>query len=234
MGVFFEKNSSRSRGFIFVSFLILSSVFVSAFSLSYVLLRTLKNKSQAYSLCYKAGFKIQSQLKEKLKTLVSMNHKALFLRIKRKAAQAKYYAALSSLNPFAVSEALVELKKVKAEQKTFKAIQKSIFIQSRTLILKEWSHFKLKSSKYLKNLSKKQSKVPLAVEPKPKESDSPSYIPVKSFSKNQNIKISWTMDMFQFLPKKNLKHLDLKGGSSHHCSVSLEGANKNFQIRLMK
>ena len=217
-----------------MTLLISAPLFISVFFLSFAFLLVLKRHNQAYFLCYKAGTKIQKTLQGHLKKLMGMNLQAKGLRIQRNIAELGYQAALISLEPISISKAWNHLQKVKLSQKTFSKQQEIILQQAKISLQTQWQVFKLKSRKYIYNVRKTFNSAPLAVHKKPVSSDSPDYVPVRDFSENQKIKISWSMDGFALVPHLLRRSLGLKGISYHHCSVSLEGLKGGFQIKLMK
>lgn len=229
-----KKDTSNSRGFITMTLLILTPVFVSVFFLSFAFLLVLKRHNQAYFLCYKAGAKIQKTLQGRLKTLIRMNTQAKLLRMRRNIAEIRYNTALISLEPINISKAWQNLQEVKSSQKSFAQKQKNILQQAKINLQVQWRTFKLKSKKYIYNVKKTFDSESLALRKEPPSSDSPDYTPVSNFSEKQKIKISWSMDGFALVPQPLRKSLELKGISHHHCAVSLENLKGGFQIKLMK
>jgi len=229
-----KTNTSNPRGFITVTLLILSPLFISIFLLSFSFLLVLKRYNQAYFLCYKTGAGIQQNLQGYLKKLISMNTQAKILRIRRKIAELRYHSALASLEPMHILQARKNLQEVKFSQKSFSKRQENILKQAKISLHTQWRVFKLESKKYIYNVKKTFHLPPLAVRKKPAESDSPDYVPVHDFSEKQRIKISWSMNGFALVPQGIRKHLGLKGISYHHCSVSLENSTEDFQVKLMK
>lgn len=229
-----KKNTAGSRGFITMTLLILSPLFISLFFLSFSFLLVLKRHNQAYFLCYKTGASMQNTLKGYLKKLTGMNTKAKWLRIKRSLAELKYKSALMSLDPVNILQARKKLQEVKFEQQSFSKKQERILKQAQISLQTQWRTFKLKSKEYMYNVRKTFHLQPLAVRKKPAESDSPGYVPVEDFSEKQKIKISWRMNGFALIPQKLQEHLGLKGISHHHCSVSLKDLTGGFQMKLMK
>ena len=229
-----KTNTSNSRGFIAMTLLILTPVFISVFFLSFAFLLVLKSHNQAYFLCYKKGAKIQKTLQGHLKTLIQMNTQAKLLRIRRSIAELRYKTALMSLEPFNISQAWKNLKEVQSSQKSFAQKQQNILQQAKTSLQIQWRVFKLKSKQSIYNVRKTFDSAPLAVRKEPPSSDSPDYTPVPNFSEKQKIKISWSMDGFALIPQSLKKSLGLKGISHHHCTVSLEDLKGGFQIKLMK
>ena len=229
-----KADTSNSRGFVAMTLLILTPLFVSVFFLSFAFLLVLKRNNQVYFLCYKKGAKIQKNLQGHLKTLIRMNTQAKFLRIRRNIAEIRYKTALMSLEPFNISQAWQNLQEVKSSQKSFAQKQQSILQQAKISLQIQWRAFKLKSKKSIYNVRKTFDSAPLALRKEPSSSDSPDYTPVPNFSEKQKIKISWSMDGFALVPQSLKKSLGLKGISHHHCVVSLEDLKGGFQIKLMK
>ena len=229
-----KKNTSNSKGFITMTLLLLSPLFISIFFLSFSFLLVLKRHNQAYFLCYTKGAKMQQTLQGHLKKLIRMNTQAKILRLRRNIAEWRYKVALVSLEPVNISKAWKHLQEIKSLQKFFSKKQKNILQKSKRDLQVQWLAFKLKSKKYIYNVRKTFNSAPLAVRKKPVSSDSPDYVPVHNFSENQKIKISWSMNGFALVPQSLQKILGLKGISYHHCSISLEGLKGGFQIKLMK
>ncbi len=217
-----------------MTLLILSPLFISIFLLSFSFLLVLKRHNQAYFLCYKTGAKIQKSLQGSLKKLIRMNIQAKLLRIRRNIAELRYKSAVMSLEPINISKAWKNLQEVKLSQKSFSKKQEGILQQAKISLQAQWQVFKLKSKKYMHRVRKTFTLPPLAVRKEPTSSDSPDYVPVQNFSKNQNIKISWSMNGFALVPQSLQKYLGLKGSSHHHCSVSLDDLKDSFQIKLIK
>ena len=229
-----KTNTSNSRGFITMTLLILTPLFVSVFFLSFSFLLVLKRYNQSYFLCYKKGAKIQKTLQGHLKKLIRMNTQAKILRIRRNIAEIRYNAALISLEPINISKAWQNLQEVKSSQKSFAQRQKSILQQAKISLQVQWQTFKLKYKKSIYNVRKTFDPEALAVRKNPPSSDSPDYTPVSNFSEKQKIKISWSMDGFALVPQLLRKSLGLKGISHHHCTVSLKNLKGGLQIKLMK
>ncbi len=229
-----KKGSSNPRGFIAMTLLLFVPLFISIFLLSFAFLLTLKNYNQAYFLCYKTGAKIQKTLQGSLKTLIRMNTQAGFLRLRRSVAEWRYKTSLISLEPVNILKARQALQEVKQSQKSFARKQEEILKQAQRKFQAQWTHFKFQSKKYMKKVKKTFALPPLAVQKEPPDGDSPGYAPVQNFSENQKITISWVMDGFALLPRLLSEKLGLKGVSTHHCSVSLEGSTRGFHIKLMK
>ena len=217
-----------------MTLLIISPLILSIFLLSVSMVTALKHHTKLYSLCYQTGIQTQRSLKTKIQNLFKLNSKAQALRLQRKASKALLYAAIVSGIPIAISKARSQVKKVKLQQKAIRVAQKQILLQGRMIIQKNWIYYKLKSQRWIQNPHKKQIQSPLAVIAFPKRSDSPSYKLADSFEQKQNIKISWRMNIFKFIPSWVRLALNLNSYSKHNCSVSLKEENKNLNIQLMK
>ena len=229
-----KKNITHSRGFAVTALLAGAILMISVFFLFFAYFIGLKHYTKSYSLCYKTGARIQLQLKKHLKKLIQLNPKAKKLRLKRKQAQKALKKATRSGNSAAIAAAVAYLISVKMEQKVFALSQKRIFSASRRLINKEWEQLKSEASSFMKNLTKTQVQTPLAVKKRPFNSDSPDYIPVNFFSKAQNLKIAWSMNIFQQLPQYVKDGIGQGEVSQHSCSVSLRQRGSYFYIQLMK
>lgn len=217
-----------------MTLLLLSPLFISIFFLSFSFLLVLKRHNQTYFLCYTTGAKIQKTLQGYLKKLILMNTQAKLLRIQRSAAELRYNSALMSLEPISISSAWKHLKEVKSLQKSFSRKQESILQKAKQSFQTQWGAFKLEFKKYAHQVKKTFYLQPLAVRKEPSESDSPDYVLVNNFSKNQKLKISWSMDGFDLIPQSIRRYLELESMSYHYCSVSLGDMKDNFQIKLMK
>lgn len=227
-----KKNSQSSRGFITVILFIVFPLFFTIFALSYALLSSVKQHTKSYFFCYKAGAKIQSQLKKNLKKLISLNKKVKNLRSKRKIAEKAFKMAQSTGEPISISTAYANLKLIKIQQKALYYKQKSLFIKSRADLRIGFQKFKSDTDDFLTNI-KKQKEKPLAVKNNSPGEEYPDYALLKPFSKRQTLKLSWKMDHLKFFPVFLKEYLNMEGWSNHSCAVSLMGPGRDFKIRLM-
>ena len=209
----------------------LAPLLVSILFLSVSLMSVLKHHTKAYSLCYQTGIHLQKKLKKQIQSLLKLNSKAQMLRNQRRINKTLFYVTLPNLKSIANEKARKNLKRVQSQQKELRDVQTSILNASRIVIKKNWMQYKLKSRKWVRSSHKKQIQSPLAVTPFPKNSDSPSYKLSDKFKKNQNITISWKMDVFKFIPSWVQNTFKWNSYSKHGCAVSL---NKNLSVQLMK
>ena len=229
----YPKNLNHSRGFAVMALVIVFSVFFSAMLLLIAMSYGLKHSNQVYSLCYQTGALIQNQLKNNLIQLLKLNPKATELRIKRKQAEIQYQKALATgLLPY-IKVAKAQLEWVKAKQRVHVVRQKKWIKKSQVDIQTDWIRFKNRSQKWIQK-ARKIKQIPLAVETHPSNSDSPDYVLQKNFSKKQQIKMIWDMNIFDQVPKPVKDLFSLGVSKKHQCAVSLSYQRQQFFIQLMK
>ena len=194
---------------------------------------SIRNHDLSQSICIKHVIEAQTQIKHKLKALLSLNPKADFLRQIYKQLRALYRKALKQGNPVMATALTVKLEIIKQKRILLDKKQKYILYQSHKIVQDSLYFFKKEMKKFsARNIQKDHYQpIPLAVKAKQK-SVAPSYYTVSSFPLKQRLTFIWDMPLYRFLPEWLKSPFFESTFSSYECSATLKtlGLRKIVQL----
>ena len=232
MGHQYKENLASQSGFAVTGLVILLPLLVSGLLCFVFLIFSIKNYTLAQKTCVQHVLSTQNQLEMYIKSLLFLNPKATYLRVKELTLRAQYLVELAALNPNAlVTKAKIDMVKMKRKKLDLK--QKNILRKSRLYLRRQIAKFNRKMRKILNagpithkyyHSTSMSAGHPIAVKRREKQGPAPNYKRTDHFSSDQNITVSWNMRLHHGLPDWIKTSLN-KQKSLFHCSGTIKKKN---------
>jgi hypothetical protein len=192
----------------------------------------LKRKSLAQAICIQEATRLQTNLRTPLRNLIRMNPQAQILRERRRIADQNLQSALSSGVPYAIAIAEAADLEVIAEQVAFRARQEGLLAQASALRADGQRSLRLRAAQLgADNIrSRTYYARALAVEAKQPWSITPDFDPIPAFTESQQQRYHYKIDLLEGWPGPRDR---LESRQDIECSVSLEGEEKQWNIRIL-
>lgn len=192
----------------------------------------LQRKSLAQAVCVQEATRLQTNLRPILRKLLAMNPEAGRLRIKRLAADRALKAAVSSGYPPAIAVAEAAEAAAIAAQTALHARQEILLAQADGLRADGQTRLRWRAARLGAWNVSARTFFPraLAVEPRPLGSLSPDYVPVMNFTRHQQQRYRFEVDLLKDWPGPRL---DVEGRQASECSVSLKQGDTQWEIRIL-
>lgn len=197
-----------------------------------LLLFAIRKKSMAQSLCVRAGLQMQTQLSHTLTDLLKMNPKAQALRKRRALADRQLQLAMLSGIPKAIALAQAAQKAVILEQLQLRTRQELKFSEAARIRIRHARE--LRSDLRVLQVKRMDSKLAypraLAVRATPLTSLSPDYDPVPDFTKAQEHRFRFQVNL---APDLKLP-MSMEGYQQIiECSISLREEAHQWKPRIL-
>ncbi|MNL05549.1 hypothetical protein D3C87_1261550 [compost metagenome] len=221
----------NQKGFALAITMALLPFLLGLFLLLFAILGVNQFNLSTQQACREGGLRGQQHVAPLLQQLLSLNPRALKLKLAELQAQAKLAAALSTGNLPAAAAARTEIASIQLQRKVLDFKQKSLIQQSnlfllsahqrtasslrvaRTQGLPTFNYLKIESRQHLTSAPK------LAV--RPESSDiAPTYRTLENFDSEQALAHSWQYQLRVRSPFQNFLMADLKWTPS--CAVTLK------------
>ena len=231
-------------GFVSTALLVLLPLLATAFSVIAASFYMMKDDAIARHNCRVALLESQAEVAKDLEKLLNMNSRAKILRTRRSSAEAKVIATAGAPPLNAIAQA--ELQEVNAEQTAFGTRQRLLIAHAKSISRQGPSQASLRVRKVLisnqiaqseknarSDLSPTSQTAQFNVLASPIHSPSPDYQPSPGFREQQEMKLSWSFYVSDFLP--NWLNGFLPAGqlrSKAECSATLEKEDTQWRPRL--
>lgn len=188
---------AADSGFALVSLVALVPLLVTLATAVSGLYYVLRHKLTAQSVCVQTAILLQRELREDLAELLKLNPKARRLQNQRRRAQQAVQAALRTGNPLLIQIAHAQLAAVTAEQLALRARQDGLLQNAgrKRMRSPQVLRSNLRGTRHGPIDARAAYPLPLAVAPKPPGELTPEYEPVPQFSKAQQHRFQFRLEL---------------------------------------
>lgn len=221
------------RGHVTIAMLAILPLLFTVFAFLAGALMLFKGDGAVRHVCRSALLASQEKIARDLRSLVALNPRAAILRAKRQAAESA--VAASSAYPVAAAAARARLAAVISQQMAFASKQRNLIFRSRIASAKSpaeaLARVKLAlyrsvgtgNPKLITSTDGDSAAASFELVANPPSSLTPDYQPSPAFEKKQEMRVSWSISLNQFLPQWLSDWIPAGGlRSGGKCSVTIE------------